>query len=78
MATKRRVTKKTATKLHKTHKPEVCETKKDCKCHCFGWGILILVLGLLFLAKDYGLVSWFKPSWWSVVFVLAGLKWVFK
>ena len=76
MATKKkRVTRKLSASA--APKKEVCcESQKGC-C-CFGWGLAVLIIGLLFVAKDYGLVNWFKFSWWTVVFVLLGLKWVFK
>ncbi|MBT5022916.1 hypothetical protein HOK51_06930 [Candidatus Woesearchaeota archaeon] len=73
MATKRkRVTKKAAAPAKK----EVCCEHKH--CNCFGWGLVILILGILFVAKDYGMLTWFKFSWWSIVFVLMGLHHVFK
>lgn len=44
----------------------------------FNWAVL--VVGVLYLLGDLGLFTWFSDvfSWWTVVFVLAGLKLVCK
>lgn len=44
----------------------------------FSWAVLLA--GVLYLLGDLGLFTWFSDvfSWWTVVFVLAGLKLVCK
>ncbi len=39
-----------------------------------GWGLIILLVGLLFLIKDYtgGPVLW-RVSWYTVLFLILGL-----
>lgn len=46
----------------------MCENNRKC-------GIVILIIGLLYLIKDYGLfdVSWWKLSWYTVIFLAIGL-----
>ncbi|MEK6867636.1 MAG: hypothetical protein AABX98_02320 [Nanoarchaeota archaeon] len=54
-----------------------CPTEKSCPCW-FSWAVL--VVGVLYLLGDLGIFTWFGAtfSWWTVVFVLVGLKCVCK
>lgn len=47
----------------------MCENNKKC-------GIVILIIGLLYLVKDYGFfdVSWWKVSWYTLLFLAIGLS----
>jgi hypothetical protein len=48
---------------------------------CPGWcGWLVLAIGVLYLLGDLGLFTWFSStfSWWTVAFLLLGLKKVCK
>ena len=42
------------------------------KCSVMG-GVLLLVLGLLFLLVDLGVWDFWNISWWSALFLLMGL-----
>jgi hypothetical protein len=58
-------------------KKEMCATGCCGKCNCMrvlGW--VMLVIGVLYLLSDLGLFTWFGAtfSWFTVVFILAGLK----
>ncbi|MBI5072420.1 hypothetical protein HZA99_01235 [Candidatus Woesearchaeota archaeon] len=58
---------------------EMCESKSCGSCPCwFSWAIL--VIGVLYLLGDLGIWTWFAAtfSWWTVVFLLIGLKKVCK
>ena len=37
-------------------------------------GIVLLVIGILYLLQDIGTISWWTYSWWTVLFILLGLK----
>ena len=36
-------------------------------------GVIVLVLGLVFLSVDLGFFNFWGINWWTAVFVLAGL-----
>jgi predicted ferric reductase len=45
-----------------------------CKCphhKAFGW--VILILGVLFLLRDFNVWSFWNISWWTAAFILIGL-----
>lgn len=47
-----------------------------CGSNGYGWGILLLVVGLFFLAKDFGWLS-VDVSFWTVVLIVFGLFFIF-
>ena len=42
------------------------------KCTMLG-GVVLLVLGLLYLLSDLAVIGWWNLNWWTVVFLLMGL-----
>ena len=37
--------------------------------------IIIIVVGILFLLKDYNVpLNWFKLNWWTAGFLIIGIK----
>jgi hypothetical protein len=46
-----------------------------CDCTTMGW--VMLVVGILYLLSDLGAVSWWNFSWYTVLFILMGIKWAF-
>lgn len=58
---------------------EMCESKSCGGCPCwFSWAVL--VIGVLYLLGDLRIWTWFAAtfSWWTVAFLLVGLKKVCK
>ena len=52
---------------------------KKCKDDCKKWvAAVVLVVGFLFLLADLGYWDFFGLQWWTVVFLLAGGKMVWK
>jgi flagellar motor component MotA len=54
--------------------------KRGC---CFGqyapvWGIIVLIIGILFLMQDLGTWNFLGINWWTIVFILAGISMFFK
>jgi len=41
------------------------------------WGIIVLILGILFLLVDLEVWTFFGIKWWTVVFILLGVAWSF-
>jgi len=37
------------------------------------WGLIIVIVGILYLLLDYGLITWFRLSWWTSAFILLGI-----
>lgn len=46
--------------------------------NCRTWGWVFLVIGILYLLRDFGGVRWWGISWWTVLFILTGLMWLRK
>ncbi len=49
---------------------------KSGMCGCqhhkmFGW--FVLLLGVLFLVRDFGIWNFWNIQWWSIAFILIGL-----
>ncbi|MBS3128983.1 hypothetical protein J4410_07620 [Candidatus Woesearchaeota archaeon] len=44
---------------------------KQCKMFC---GAVLLLVGILYLLQENGSISWWTYNWWTVVFILFGLK----
>jgi hypothetical protein len=42
------------------------------KCYLIG-GILLLVIGVLFLLQDLGVWNFWDLNWWSVLIILCGV-----
>ncbi len=43
------------------------------------WGLIILLIGLIYLIQDYtGGPLWWRLNWYTVVFLLIGLCWFSK
>lgn len=50
--------------------------KNVCKDGCFCspcWGLILVIIGILYLLLDYGLITWWKLSWWTTAFILIGI-----
>jgi hypothetical protein len=46
----------------------------SCGCFCSPcWGLIIVIIGILYLLVDYGIVTWFRLSWWTTAFILLGI-----
>lgn len=59
------------------NKPRTCNSWCGCcGSNGYGWGIVLLVIGLFFLARDFG---WFdiNISFWTVVLIVFGLYFIF-
>jgi hypothetical protein len=41
------------------------------------WGIIVLIIGILFLLVDLGVWNFIGIQWWTVLFVLFGICWTF-
>ena len=51
----------------------LCSTG-SCGCLCSPcWGLIIVIVGILYLLVDYGLISWWKLSWWTSSFIIIGI-----
>lgn len=57
----------------------------SCDCGCATWlKWLVLLFGVLYLLGDLGMMPWFAPggtqviNWWTLAFLLLGLKWVME
>ncbi|MAE13049.1 hypothetical protein CMO92_00650 [Candidatus Woesearchaeota archaeon] len=50
--------------------------RKNCCCSA-QWGTIILILGVLYLLQDLTYIDWWRLSWFTVVFLLLGLKMLF-
>ncbi|MCX8147224.1 MAG: hypothetical protein N3D84_02035 [Candidatus Woesearchaeota archaeon] len=48
------------------------------KCCKIGWGVVVLIAGLLLLLKDIGIWAFWNITPWTIVFVLVGLAMVCK
>ena len=48
---------------------------KDGDCKTWGW--IILIVGVIYLLQDLGSAAWWPFSWYTSLFVIAGLKWAF-
>jgi hypothetical protein len=64
-------------------KKEVCSSSSGCghgmHCGCMKWvGWTMLIVGVLYLLSDLNIFSWFGStfSWFTIVFILIGLKMV--
>ncbi len=42
-------------------------------CPCFFWGVVLVLVGFLFLLEDLGQITLYGVRWWSVVLILIGL-----
>ena len=54
----------------------VCDPHAGCCCPK-GFGIVMLLIGILFLFQDQGWWNFWNFSWYTVVFLLIGLKMLF-
>ncbi len=50
-----------------------CPMCKGSPCHCSPLAWLLLILGVLFLLRDFGVWHFWDISGWAVAFLLAGL-----
>lgn len=50
----------------------------DYCCDCKSWGWLFLILGIIYVFSDLGWVNWWNIQWYSILFLLLGLKWIKK
>ena len=41
---------------------------------CMWFGALVLLVGILYLLQDLGSINWWTYSWYTVAFILIGLK----
>ncbi len=61
-------------------KPKASESGTGCsesKSGVFTKGIVILIVGLLFLVENYGVdISWWRVEPWTAVFILFGLSYL--
>lgn len=48
------------------------------KCDSKSMGWVLLIVGILYLLTDLGTISWWPFSWYTVLFVLWGLKCAFS
>jgi hypothetical protein len=61
-------------------KRAVKAAKKEECCHshphhcCKGFAVVLLVLGILFLLKDLQVWNFWGINWWTVLFLLFGIK----
>lgn len=37
------------------------------------WGLVLIIIGILYLLMDYGIITWFGLSWYTTVFILLGI-----
>ncbi len=44
-----------------------------CGCHGPGWGLVLLILGILFLLQDLTIWSFWNLNWWTVLLIAFGL-----
>ena len=42
-------------------------------CNGPGWGLVLLIVGVLFLLQDTVIWNFWNLSWWTVVFIVFGL-----
>ena len=47
---------------------------KKCPAWC-AW--IVLIIGIIYLLQDLNVWNWWPFNWWTVLFVLMGLKFVF-
>lgn len=61
-------------------KDSCCSSGSCCESKCWMWkGVVILVVGLLYLLDDYGYgFMWWQVSWYTALFVLMGLCFLWK
>ena len=53
--------------------------KKACMGHYAPvWGVIVLIIGLLFLMQDLGTWNFWGLQWYTVLFILAGVSMFFK
>ena len=39
-----------------------------------GMGWIFLILGILYLFTDFGWITWWNISWWTILFLIWGIK----
>ncbi|MFH1506179.1 MAG: DUF5668 domain-containing protein [archaeon] len=42
------------------------------------WGIIVLIIGILFLMQDMGTWNFWGLNWWTIVFIICGISMFFK
>lgn len=47
-----------------------------CRKCSVGSGIVLLVIGILFLLRDLGVWGFWGIEWWTAAFILAGVGWI--
>ncbi|MBL7051090.1 hypothetical protein ISS04_02900 [Candidatus Woesearchaeota archaeon] len=48
--------------------------KKECCCSTSKtWGLLVLIVGILYLGQDLGWWSFWALNWWTVAFLIIGI-----
>jgi len=45
-----------------------------CKKCGNGTGVLIVLVGILYLLSDLGYIAWWTLNWWTIFFLIWGLK----
>ena len=51
----------------------VCCTPVSSGCCNPCWGLLIVIIGVIYLLIDYNVITWWKLSWWTTAFLLIGI-----
>jgi len=49
-----------------------------CGCDTKGMGWIFLILGILYLFTDLRWITWWNISWWTIIFLIIGIKMVKK
>ena len=47
-------------------------------CDYKGLGWLFFIVGILYLFTDLGWIGWWTIQWWTILFLLMGIKWIKK
>jgi hypothetical protein len=51
-----------------------CSPVNNTGCCCNPcWGLVIVIIGIVYLLIDYGIITWFRLSWWTTAFLLIGI-----
>ncbi|MBS3176038.1 hypothetical protein J4457_02265 [Candidatus Woesearchaeota archaeon] len=51
------------------------QTCPSCSSNMCMWcGVLVLVIGILYLLQDMGRITWWTYNWYTVAFILLGVK----
>lgn len=53
---------------------KTCSTGSCCASSKMWTGVILLVIGILYLLQDMGTIRWWTYSWWTVAFLIMGLK----